>query len=307
MRIKQGPFASLSGDLKKNANIYLMLAPPFVLTVLFCYLPLYGLIIGFKDYDVIMGYADSPWVGLKQFRLFFSDPYCFRLIKNTFLLGVYNLAWGFSPPVILALLLNEARSARFRKIIQSISYLPHFVATVVIVGMMIQMFEVNGVVNDLLSALGLQRVNFFNEAGAFRSLYIGSGLWQGVGYSSIIHLATLSGVDQEMYESAYIDGANRFQRVMRISLPSIMPTITILLILSMSNIINIGFEKAYLMQNPATYETSDVINTYVYRRGMLDRNFSYSTAVGLLNSVVSFGLLYITNKTVQIMNGDSIW
>lgn len=297
----------LTRDLKQNYNLYLMIALPFLLVVIFCYLPLYGIIIAFKDYELTAGYMESPWVGIKHFESFFQDPYCFRLIRNTILLGVYNLAWTFWPPIVLAILLNEVRGTWFKKIVQSISYMPHFVATVVVVGMLMELFGTGGVVNSVIVFFGGEEINFFNEPQYFRSLYIGSGIWQGVGFSSIVYLAALTGVDQEMYEAAYIDGANRFQRIWYISLPSILPVVTILLILNTSSVINVGFEKAYLMQNPAIYETSDVIATYLYRRGIVDRDFSYSTAVGLLNSVVSFIILFITNAAVKLLDGDSLF
>lgn len=297
----------LTKDLKQNYNLYLMIALPFLLVVIFCYLPLYGIIIAFKDYELTAGYMESPWVGIKHFESFFQDPYCFRLIRNTILLGVYNLAWTFWPPIVLAILLNEVRGTWFKKIVQSISYMPHFVATVVVVGMLMELFGTGGVVNSVIVFFGGEEINFFNESQYFRSLYIGSGIWQGVGFSSIVYLAALTGVDQEMYEAAYIDGANRFQRIWYISLPSILPVVTILLILNTSSVINVGFEKAYLMQNPAIYETSDVIATYLYRRGIVDRDFSYSTAVGLLNSVVSFIILFITNAAVKLLDGDSLF
>ncbi|MCK9479639.1 MAG: ABC transporter permease subunit [Firmicutes bacterium] len=294
-------------DLKMNYNLYLMILPVALGFIIFHYLPMYGIIIAFKDYDLIKGYMSSPWVGLKHFISFAKDPYFPRVVRNTFILGFYSLLWGFWPPIVLALLLNEVKDGYFKRITQTISYFPHFISVVVIVGMMMEMLGPKGFVNNLLNAWGKDSIAFFNDAKYFRMLYILSGIWQGIGWSSILYLATLSGVDQELYEAAYIDGANRFQRVWHISLPSIMPTITILLILNTANIIDVGFEKVYLMSNPSLYETADVIQTYVYRRGIINKNFSYATAIGLMNSIIAFLLLYVANFISRKKGETSLW
>ena len=294
-------------NIRKHYNLYLMILPATVLFIVFCYFPMYGIIIGFKDYDLIDGIMGSPFVGLEHFRNFFQDPYCFRIIKNTLIIGFLNLLWSFWPPVVLAILLNELKWMRAKKVIQTISYLPHFIAVVVIVGMMMEMLGPTGIVNNSLAALGFERINFFNEARYFRTLYIASGIWQGVGYNSIVYMAALSGIDQEQFEAAYIDGANRFQRIWYISLPGIVPVITVLLILNAATIVNVGFEKVYLMYSPATYETADVISTYVYRRGISKMDFSYGTAIGLLNSVTGFLILFVTNMVADKLNGTSLW
>ena len=294
-------------DFKRNKSIYLMIAPVLLGFIIFKYLPLYGIIIAFKNYDIIMGFWDSPWVGLKYFRSFLTDPYAFRVVKNTLIIGVYSVLL-FWPSILLALLLNELRSKRLKKTIQSISYLPHFISTVVIVGMLMELLNPTGVVNNLIVALGGNRIAFFNKPDYFRTIYLVSGVWQGVGFSSILYLAALSGIDPQLYEAAEIDGASRFGRVIHVSLPGITPLITILLILSVANILShAGFEKVLLMQNPAIYKTADVISTYVYRRGIINRNFSYATTVGLLNSVVAFVLLYSSNKFSRRMGETSLW
>lgn len=284
-----------------------MVLPAVIGFFLFQYKPLYGIVIAFKDYDIVTGFAESPWVGMKHYISFFNDPYAVRVIRNTLILGFYNLVFGFWPPILLALLLNEMTSSRWKRIFQSISYLPHFIATVVVVGMLVQLLDSDGPVNLMLTSLGQEPIAFFNRDSYFRSLYVGSGVWQSIGWGSILYMAALAGVDPELYEASYIDGAGRFRRMWHISIPGMMPTISILFILSASDMINIGFEKVYLMLNPALYEAGDVIQTYVYRRGIVDRNFSFATAVGLLNSVVSFLILYLANRMTRRVNGQSLW
>lgn len=299
---------SLLKNIRQYYVLYLMALPIVAGYILFDYLPMYGIIIAFKDYDILAGYFNSPWVGLRNFSRFLTDPYLLRTVKNTVILGLYSLLWGFWPPIIFALILNEINNIYFKKVMQTISYLPHFISMVVIVGMLTEFFSTTGLVNQFRKSIfGLEAISFFNYPEYFRSLYIGSGIWQGLGWGSIIYLAALAGIDQEVYEAAIIDGANRFQRIWHISIPGIMPTITILLILSTSSIIRVGFEKVYLMQNPAIYETADVISTYVYRMGIISRDFSYTTAVGLLNSIVSFILLITANKISKKFQGSTFW
>lgn len=294
-------------ELQLSGNLYLMVLPGVLGFLLFSYVPMYGIIIAFKQYDLILGFDGSPWVGLKHFQSFFADPYAVRVVKNTLLLGLYSLIFGFWPPILLALLLNELTSKWWKKFFQSVSYLPHFIAMVVVVGMMMELLGANGPVNLLLGSLGMEPIAFFNESSFFRTLFVGSGIWQGIGWGSILYLAALTGIDPELYEASYMDGANRFRRIWHISLPGMLPTITILFILHASDVINVGFEKAYLMSNPAIYEVGDVIQTYVYRRGIIDRNFSYATAVGLLNSVAAFLILYVTNRASRALKQNSLW
>ncbi|MBD2847529.1 sugar ABC transporter permease [Paenibacillus sp. IB182496] len=298
---------SLTKEYRLNKHLYLMILPAFIGFITFHYVPLYGIVMAFKQYDLILGFQDSPWVGFKHFASFFNDPYSVRIIRNTLLLGFYSLLFGTLPPIILALMLNEFTNQRWKRIFQSISYLPHFIAIVVIVGMMVQLLGPDGIVNTMLVSLGLEQIYFFNQAEYFRTLYVTSGVWQGVGWGSILYLAALTGIDPELYEASYMDGANRFQRIWHISIPGIMPTIVILLILNASDVINVGFEKVYLMANPAIYETGDVIQTFVYRRGIVDRNFGFATAVGLLNSVTSFMILYAANRIARMTKQNSLW
>lgn len=281
--------------LKKYHQLYIMLIPAVIFFLVFCYAPMYGVLIAFKDYNIFRGFSGSKWVGLKHFQSFFKDPFCFRLIRNTFLLSFYSLLFGFPVPIILSLLFNEVNSAKFKKITQTISYMPHFLSTVVVVGLIFQLTSSSGLFNIIIRALGGETIAFSNRADLFRPLYIGSGIWQGAGWGTIIYLASLAGVDPGLYESATIDGAGRFQKMIYVSLPSILPVITIQLILNCGSLLSVGFEKAYLMQNPVIYETADVISTYVYRRGIEGSQFGYSSAVGLFNSLVSAALTVTVN------------
>ena len=296
-------------DLKHNYILLLMLLPGIALFVLFRYLPMYGLLISFKNYQLFKGFYASPWVGLKHFRAFFSDPYAYRIIRNTFLLGFYNILFSFPAPIVLALILNEVRRPGFKRFTQTVSYIPYFISTVIIVGLLKTFLSTdNGVINNAIKALGGQPIVFFNEAGWFRTLYIASDIWQSVGYGSILYLAAITGIDQELYEAARIDGASRFQNILHITVPSLLPTITILLIMRMGSIISVGFEKVYLMYSPATYETADVISTYVYRTGMTgDANIGKATAIGFFNSIVSLVFVTGTNFISKRVLHESLW
>lgn len=300
-------YGRIGTSFRRQYVLYLMLLPVVAGFVVFHYFPLYGIIIAFKDYDLLDGYMGSKWVGLKHFAAFFRDPYLYRIVRNTLLLGIYGLLWGFAPPIILAIMFHEIPGRRFGRIMQSISYLPHFIAIVIVVGMMKSLLSSSGIVNHFLTSLGLDAISFFGEPGWFRTLFISSGIWQGAGWGSIVYLAALAGVNVELYEAAYIDGANRLQRIRHISIPGIVPVITILLILRVGRIVQTSFEKVYLMYNPLTYETADVIATYVYRRGIINRDFSYATAVGLLNSVIAFVLIYGANALSRRISDDSLW
>lgn len=293
--------------LRRQYVLYLMILPVAAGFIVFRYFPLYGIILAFKDYDLIDGYFRSPWAGLKHFSAFFRDPYLFRIVRNTLLLGIYGLIWGFAPPIILAIMFHEMRGSAIRRVTQSISYLPHFIAIVIIVGMLKTLFSSTGIVNQVLTSFGFDSINFFGEPGWFRPLFIGSSIWQQAGWGSIVYLAALSGVNPELYEAAYIDGANRLQRIRHVSIPGIVPVVTILMILRVGRIVETNFEKVYLMYSPLIYETADVIATYVYRRGIINRDFSYATAVGLLNSVVAFVFIYGANSMSRRIGNTSLW
>lgn len=291
---------------KNNAELFAMILPTSILFFIFCYLPMIGLILAFRRYDVIGGLFGTEWVGLKYFLQFFRDPYFFRIIKNTVLLNLFMLLITFPAPIIFALLLNEIRAKRFKGIVQSISYIPHFISTVVVVGLLFQMFSSQGVVNQLIGLFGHDTVLFFQDSEWFRPLYIGSAVWEGMGWSAIIYFAALASINPELYEYASIEGAGRFNKIFYITLPCILPTITILLILQIGSIMNVGVEKVYLMQNPGIYDTADVISTYTYRRGILGMDYSYATAVGLFNNIINFCLLLVANKLSRVA-GYGLW
>ena len=297
----------LIGDIRRRPLLYLMVLPAVAGIVLFRYLPAYNMVIAFQNFNLLDGVWGSDWVGLKWFLKFFRDPFFFRLVRNTFLLAFFSLIWGFWPPILLALLFHELRFDRFRRVSQSISYLPHFLPTVVMAGLVLELFSTDGLVNRIIGMVGVEGVRFFNEPGWFRPLYIGSGIWQQVGWSSIIYLAALSGVNPELYESAYMDGAGRLRRAWHVSLPGIAPTIYLLFILAVGQLMSVGFEKPFLLQNPAIYETADVIETYVYRRGIINQEYGYSAAVGLFNSAINLGLLLVANRLTGRYTQHSLW
>lgn len=294
-------------QVSHNRQLYLMLLPGILLAFIFQYIPIYGILIAFQDFRTIRGVFGSPFVGLKHFILFFQNPYFYRIVRNTFLINIYGLIFGFPTPIILALLLNEVPHLGYKKTIQTISYLPHFISTVTIVGILWRVFAMEGVVNNVLQGVGIKPVYFLASSRWFRSLYIGSGIWQGVGWGSIIYLAALTAVDMEVYEAAIMDGANRFRRIIHVNVPAILPTIMILLIFRLSHMLSVGFEKVYLMYSPATYEVADVISTYVFREGIANANFSYGAAVGFFNAIVSLTLIVMANFVAKRTTETSLW
>lgn len=284
-------------DFKKNYFKYLMVLPVIIYLILFCYKPMYGIIIAFQKYRPALGFARSQWVGFAQFKRFFADPYFWRVFKNTILISFWSLVFTFPAPIILALMLNEVKVGWFKRSVQTLTYIPHFIALVVAMGMVNQFCQSDGLITDALVSLGvIDRQNLLLNKNFFYPIYIISDLWKGIGWNSIIYLAALSSVDQEQYEAARIDGASRLQQMWYITLPSIVPTISMLLILKMGHIISVGSEKILLLYQPLTYEVADVISTYVYRKGLLDADFSYSTAISLFNSLINLMFLIGTNK-----------
>lgn len=297
----------LGRDLRMNKYIYIMVLPVVVYYLIFHYGPMYGVIIAFKDFQVTEGIWGSEWVGFKHFIDFFNNYYFWRLIRNTFLISFYELIFAFPAPIILALLLNELRKLWFKRIVQTVSYLPHFISLVVVVGMLVDFSSQNGLFNQFLALFGIEPISFMQKAEWFRPLYIGSGIWQGIGWGSIIYLAAMAGINPELYEAAKIDGAGRFRQMWHVTLPGITPIIVILLILQIGSIMSVGFEKIILMYNPMTRETADVISTYVYRKGILEANFSFSSAVGLFNAVINLTLLILANKISARVSETSLW
>nr|WP_318653381.1 ABC transporter permease subunit [Paenibacillus rhizovicinus] len=297
----------LKTDFKKNKYIYLMVSIVVAWYIIFAYIPMYGVIIAFKDFNPGRGILNSPWVGLDHFKSFFIDPNFRRVITNTFLINIYDILWGFPAPIILALLMNEVRSKLFKKTVQNLTYLPFFISIVVVCGIIIDFTSTNGLINQLLSHFGFEKTNLLAKKDLFRTIFIGSGIWQGIGWGSIIYLAALTNIDQQQYEAATIDGAGRWKQLLHITLPGISSTIMILLILRMGSIMSVGFEKIILLYNPLTYDTADVISSYVYRRGLLNADYSYSTAIGLLNSLINFLFLIGANWLSKKYSENSLW
>jgi putative aldouronate transport system permease protein len=296
---KRKGLSKLLVDIWRDYDLYLMLLPGLAGFIIFGYGPMYGLVIAFKDFNLVRGLAESSWVGFKWFNDFYNDPYFFRLIRNTLLLGTYNLMWGFPMPIILALLLNEIRIIWFKRLVQSVSFLPYFIAVITVVSIMWMLFRSDGIVNRILEPFIDRYVGFLTEPAWFRTMYIGSDIWQYTGYFATIYLAALTAIDPVLYEAAIMDGANRWQRMWHITLPGILPTITILFILSVGMIVSVGFERVFLLYSPATYETADVLPTYVYRRGIMGYNYSYAAAVGLIDSIAATIMVLSANTIVR--------
>jgi putative aldouronate transport system permease protein len=268
---------------------------------------MYGAIIAFKDFSPAQGILGSPWIGLQNFQDFFSSVYLIRLLRNTLAINVLDIILGFPAPIILALLLNELTSQKFKRMVQTITYLPHFMSLVVVVGILIDFLARDGLINNLLGAVGIPATPFMQQAGWYWFLYVGSGIWQAVGWGSIIYLASIASVDPTLYEAAVMDGANRWRQMWHITLPGIAPMIVTLLILRIGMMMSVGYEKTLLMYNPSTFETADVISSYVYRKGVLGMDYSFSAAVGLFNSVINFAFLLAANRLSRRMNQTSLW
>ncbi|NLB38344.1 MAG: sugar ABC transporter permease [Clostridiales bacterium] len=292
---RKGFAGRLLRDFRLNKWKYLMILPVLVYLAVFAYKPMYGLQIAFKNYRPTRGIAGSPWVGFLWFEKFFTDPYFWRLLRNTFTLSALDILFGFPAPIILALLLNELRNNKFKRTVQTITYMPYFISLVVMASLLKIYSQENGLFSQIIELFGGTRQNLTISASAFRPLYIGSGIWQYIGWNSIIYLAALAAIDQEQYEAARIDGANRFRQLLHITLPGILPTIMILFVLRMGSILNVGYEKVLLMYTPSTYEVADVFSTYTYRMGLENQQYSLSTAVGLFNTVVNIAFLLLTN------------
>jgi putative aldouronate transport system permease protein len=285
----------------------MMILPVLIFFILFHYKPMYGAIIAFKDYTPALGIDESPWVGLENFFRFFDSVYFGRLIRNTILLSVYSLIFGFPAPIILALLLNEVKNKKFKGLTQTVTYLPHFISMIVVTGMLVDFSMTSGLFNDIIELFGGERSPLLQNPDLYRTIYVASGVWQEVGWGSIIYLSALSGVDSQLYEAAQIDGAGKWKQLVHVTLPGIMPTIIIMFILKMGTLMNMGYEKTILLYNPATYETADIISSYIYRIGLLEQDWSYSTAIGLFNSVINLALLLITNKLARKCGETSLW
>jgi putative aldouronate transport system permease protein len=304
---KRSYWKTLGKDLHKTWILYLFLAPALLYLLLFSYAPLYGIQIAFKDFRPALGIWGSKWVGLHHFMTFFESYHFWTLLSNTLILSLYALVAGFPVPILLALLLNYMQSERYKKLVQTVTYAPHFISTVVFVGMLFTFLSSDGIANQLLALLGIQPVGFMTNPSYFRHIYVWSGVLQNMGWSSIIYISTLASVAPELHEAAIVDGATKLQRIWNIDLPSIMPTAIILLILNAGSILNVGFEKAYLMQNAVNIDYSEIISTYVYKIGIQSAQFSYSTAIGLFNNIVNFIVVIAVNRFSKYVSGTSLW
>ncbi len=301
------PERSFWKNAYRSRYLYLMIALPVVYFIIFKYIPMAGISIAFQDYKIYKGFLGSKWVGLKHFEKYLASPDFWVLVRNTVQLSFWNIVVCFPVPVIFALFVNEIESKRYKGLVQNISYIPHFISVVVVVSILTLFVSKNGPINDLIAWFGGERHSFMMEKEWFRPLYILTELWKDTGWNAIIYLAALAGVDVQLYESARMDGANKFQQLLHITLPGITNTIVVMFILRMGSVLNIAFEKVLLMQNPVTYDTSDVISTFVYRRGLSGMQFSYASAVELFSSVINLVLLFITNTLSRRFGETSLW
>lgn len=305
---KETLWMKIKKDVKRNWILYVMIIPVLAYFIIFHYKPMYGVQLAFKKYRVKMGITGSPWVGLDNFTRFFSAYNFKNLLKNTLGISVYSLVVGFPIPIIFALLLNHLRSVKLKKTVQMVSYAPHFISTVVICGMIYVFTNVDtGVLNILRNMVGLESVDFLGKPEWFKSIYVWTGVWQSMGWSSIIYVSALAGVDYEMHEAAIVDGASKLQRIIHIDLPSIRPTISMLLILQLGSMMSVGFEKVYLLQNDLNQSASAIISTYVYQVGLLDNDYGYSTAVNLFNTVINLILLIAANTITKKLSDESLF
>lgn len=299
---------SLLGQINRDKQLYFLLIPFLVFYILFVFKPMAGMVIAFKDYSVYKGIADSPWVGFKYFTEFFESEFFVKVLRNTLLISLYQLAIGFPLPIIFALLLNEVSLKKYKMAVQTFSYLPYFISTVVIAGMVTMFLSPsNGIVNILLEKIGFEKVYFLTKPEWFRRIYTMTNIWVGLGYNSVVYIAALSGVDQQLYEACTLDGGGKFRQVLSVTIPGILPTIVTMFLIQIGNILNVGYELIILLYQPVTYETADTISTYVYRMGIEQANYSLSTAVSFFNSLVGFVLVVIANHISNKVNDTGLW
>ncbi len=293
---------------RKYALLYVFFLTPTVVLFIFHYIPIYGVIIAFKDYRILYGILGSKWNNFEHFARLFTDPYFARIFRNTLLISLYRIVFGFPAPILLALLINEIGNLTFKRVIQSISYLPHFMSWVVLAGIIIEILSPQrGILGAVFNALGKQPPNILTNVRLFRPMLILTGIWQSVGWGTIVYLAAITSIDPGLYESAAIDGANRLQRATYITMPSLYPVMTILFILRLGHVLNAGFDQIFNLYNPIVYEVADIIDTYVYRVGLIDRQFDFSTAVGLFKNVIGVTLIFATNGVIKRFSDYGIW
>lgn len=299
--------ARLKADIRRHYRVYLLMMPVIVYYIIFYYKPMYGALIAFKDYDPVLGVMKSPWVGLEYFKRFFASPDCYRVIKNTLVISINSIIWGFPAPIILAILMNEVKNKRFQSVAQTVSYMPHFISMVVVCGLIKTFVSSGGVILQIYTMLGGKNVGMLNRSEMFVPIYILSNIWQGCGWDSIIYLAAISGISMDLYEAATIDGAGRWKKMIHVTLPGIMPTVVTMLILKLGSIMSVGYEKIILLYNPLIYETSDVIGSFTYRIGIGGQQWSYSSALGLFNSVINMIIVILANRVSAKITETSLW
>ena len=305
---KPGRIGRIGEHMMREWQLYVMLLPTIIWLLVFLYKPMYGLQIAFKDYSVFRGVAASPWIGFDHFESLFGNDQFLRALKNTIILSAYGLLLGFPVPILLALMFNEVLNQWFKKTAQTIVYLPHFISSVIIAGIVITSFSPSaGIVNTIMGWFGLDSIYFLTKPEWFRPIFVGTGIWQEAGFQSIVYLAAIAGVSPTLYESAVVDGASRWQMMWKITIPSIMPTIIIMLIIRIGNILEISFEMIILLYQPATYETADVVNTFIYRQGLQGGQYDFAAAAGLFNAVVAFVLVMTANTISKRYSRTSLW
>lgn len=297
----------LREDFARNRVLYLMVLPVVIFYILFAYLPMYGITIAFQDFNPALGYFKSPWVGWENFKSFFGSVYFWRILRNTLHISLASIIFGFPAPILLALLINEVNSKAFMKSVQTITYLPHFISLVVVCGIIRDFTSTGGVVTQMIAKVTGDNTSMLMKPQAFVPLYVVSEIWQGIGWGSIIYIAALSGIDTQLYEAASLDGCGRLRQVIHVSIPGILPTIVIMLILRMGSVLNVGYEKIILLYNPSIYETADVISSFTYRKGLQEFEWSYGSAVGLFNSIVNVFFLLGTNYMSSKLTQSSLW
>lgn len=308
MKKADGMVSMIKKSLQKDWQLYLLVLPTLIYVIIFNYIPMYGLRIAFEDYNPSMGFAASEFVGLKHFLKFFNSYKFWPVMRNTFVLGFYGLIAGFFPPIILAVLLHNTMNKRFKSFFQTISYAPHFISVVVMAGMVILLLSPSsGVVNAIIAKLGGDKINFMADADLFPHIYVWSSVWQGTGWGTIIYLSALAGADPQLYEAATLDGASKLQRIIHLDIPTLMPTAVIMLILNSGNVLTCNTQKVLLLQNGMNLSTSEIIGTLVYKSGMVDMQYSYSTAVGLFQTIINVIILLTVNKIAGKLSETSLW
>lgn len=295
-------------NIKRDKALLLIILPVVIHYLVFVYYPMYGNIIAFKKYSPVKGITGSEWAGLRYFIQFFNSPYFTRVLRNTLLISVYSILWGFPIPILFALMTNDLKHGVYKRVVQAVSYVPYFISTVIICGMLVNFLSPSsGIINSIIKAFGGTPINFLMEPKWFRTIFIASGVWQGFGWSAIVYLAALTGVSQELYEAARVDGASKIQQVLHVSIPSILPTIVVTFIMQIGTLMSVGYEKVILLYNPVTLEVGDVISSYTYRTGLVEGNYSFASAVGLFNSVINLILVIFANKLSRKVSEVSLW